>query len=75
MMSGPSDVEEPNDQIMVDMQLAPFKHGFTKVTLFFTTYEPEHVLQQLISLLKKREITFEKEGLKKGKLTFTKVRE
>ena len=39
-MSGPAAEEESKDQTMAEMQLAPFKHGLTKVTLFFSTYDP-----------------------------------
>ncbi len=72
-MTGHSTEEESKDQALVNMQLAPYKHGVTKVTLFFSTYDPEHVFIQLIAILEKGNINFEKEGLKKGKLIYTKV--
>jgi hypothetical protein len=72
-MGGPlDDEEEAKDQAIVNMQLAPFKYGATKVTLFFSTHDPYHVLKQLIIKLQDRDITFQEDGLKKGKLAYTK---
>jgi len=74
-MSGPLTEEESKDQTIVNIQLAPFKHGgVNKNTLFFRTYEPEHVFKQLISKLEDKDLTPET-CLKKWRLTYTKVRE
>jgi hypothetical protein len=73
-MSGPLTDEESKEENIINIQLAPYKFGINKNTLFFTTYEPEYVFKQLISKLEDKDLTPELSH-KKWKLTYDKLRE
>ena len=47
MMSGPRDVEESKEN--VNIKLALFRFGLTKVTLFFTTHDACDVIEKIKS--------------------------